>query len=82
MWKMVVQPKILDNQVQREILTTVGSIPFMTLLTTPIFLAEVRSFVSTPFLFALLVLSRFVADGRSAGARIFQVAKYLGFLAI
>lgn len=35
-------PKILPNQVRREILTTLGSIPFMTLLTTPVFLGEVR----------------------------------------
>lgn len=35
-------PKILPNQVRREIMTTLGSIPFMTLLTTPVFLAEVR----------------------------------------
>lgn len=37
-------PKILPNQVRREIMTTLGSIPFMTLLTTPVFLAEVRGY--------------------------------------
>jgi Delta7-sterol 5-desaturase len=37
----ILQPKFLKNQVRREISTTVGSIPFMTLLTAPIFLAEV-----------------------------------------
>ena len=35
------QPKFLKDQVRREITTTLGSIPFMTLLTVPIFLAEV-----------------------------------------
>mmetsp|Transcript_70101 Transcript_70101/g.146181 ORF Transcript_70101/g.146181 Transcript_70101/m.146181 type:complete len:285 (+) Transcript_70101:280-1134(+) len=37
-------PKILKNQVRREITTTLASIPFMTLLTAPIFLAEVRGY--------------------------------------
>ncbi len=35
-------PKILENQVRREITSTLCSIPFMTLLTVPVFLAEVR----------------------------------------
>ena len=47
------QPKFLKNQVQREILTTLGSVPFMTLLTTPIFLAEVAD-VSPSFTTVLL----------------------------
>uniref|UniRef100_A0A6U4NGD9 Fatty acid hydroxylase domain-containing protein n=1 Tax=Hemiselmis andersenii TaxID=464988 RepID=A0A6U4NGD9_HEMAN len=37
-------PKILKNQVRREIVTTLSSIPFMTLLTTPVFLLEVRGY--------------------------------------
>ena len=37
-------PKILKDQVRREIFTTVVSVPFMTLLTTPVFLAEVRGY--------------------------------------
>ena len=37
-------PKKLDNQVQREILTTLGSIPFMTALTAPVFLLEVITY--------------------------------------
>mmetsp|Transcript_30206 Transcript_30206/g.79918 ORF Transcript_30206/g.79918 Transcript_30206/m.79918 type:complete len:159 (-) Transcript_30206:702-1178(-) len=38
------QPKILPNQVQREILTTILSMPFMTILTVPIFIAELRGY--------------------------------------
>lgn len=37
-------PKILKNQVSREMITTFVSIPFMTLLTTPVFLGEVRGY--------------------------------------
>ncbi|KAF0690516.1 Aste57867_18106 [Aphanomyces stellatus] len=37
-------PKFLKNQVRMEIQVSCGSIPFMTLLTLPVFLAEVRGY--------------------------------------